>query len=169
MVALFLSSCSGIKPGATKSGKKYYETFFVGEEGTQFFVKPFIFENRKLNEEAHLDFTFRYKDNLNSNARINYSLYVNEIIRTVDSMNITTPIINITNTENTLLFNERTKNNFKSRFSTEVPMRSLKKLFENDDWEIHVYAQGKKHTFYSSNKTNKKVEALNHNVFVLFQ
>lgn len=153
---LVLSSCLSVKPGATKSGKKYYETFFVGEEGSQYFIKPFTFENSKLKEEVHLDLTFRYKNKINSNATINYSLFINEIIKEVDSISIVSSNIIIKSTENKLLFNERVKTNFKSRFSTEAPLSSLKQLFENENWEIQVYANNKIHVFRTTKKPERK-------------
>src|SRR5690606_36572025 len=36
---LLLCSCVSVKPSTTKSGKKYFETFYV-ENGTQYFIKP---------------------------------------------------------------------------------------------------------------------------------
>ncbi|RYM34955.1 hypothetical protein ERX46_06165 [Brumimicrobium glaciale] len=167
-ILFLLSSCMSIKPGSSKSGKKYYESFYVGEGGTQYFIKPISFEKEKGKDEVFLDFTFRYRDNMNSNAVINYSVQIDEIIREVDSLVIINASNSMTSSVNKLLFNTREGDGFQSRYSTEVPLKKLKDLFGNNEWAVKVYATGKEHIFYPSNKSKKKIKILNDNVFILF-
>ena len=74
LIVLFLNpSCYSVKPGVTKSGKNLYETFFLGEEGKQFFIKPLRFNNGE-GGVIMIDFTFRRGNNSNPSAAGNFTL-----------------------------------------------------------------------------------------------
>src|SRR5690554_5427078 len=53
-----IPSCYSIKPGATQSGGKLYESFYLGEEGRQYFIKPLKFSGSD-GRYIMIDFTFR--------------------------------------------------------------------------------------------------------------
>ena len=166
---LIIPSCLTIKPSAVKSGKKLYETFFVGEEGTQYFIKPLIFETIDSEDNLQIDFTFRYKNELNNIATINYSIVKDEIMRNVDSLIIISPPNKVTCSVNKLLFNEKRNKSYNSRFTTKISSLMLNNLFKSNEWEIKIHLNNKKYIFYPSRKTKKGINKINNNLFVLFE
>jgi hypothetical protein len=167
-IPLILSSCLLIKPGAVKSAKKLYETFFVGEEGTQYFIKPLFFKSSDNDNQIDIDFTFRYKNKIEGTSVINYSFLTNKVIKTLDSLVIENSNYKMTLSKNDLLFNERNKQGFKSRFTTKLPLDQLSLLFNNSNWHINIYFNGSKDSFSPSKRTKKNIKALNYNLFILF-
>lgn len=164
---VILSSCMGIKPGASKSGKKLYETFFVGEEGTQYFIKPLSFGNA-LKEEMDLDITFRYKKEVKDSAIVNMSFLNKEIFKNADSLSISNKSYSIVIREMNYLFSERRKEIYLSRFSTKVDLRDVKKLFMNTNWSMILYKNNNSSKFEALKTTQKNIGKLNYEVFGLF-
>ncbi|MCC6726639.1 MAG: hypothetical protein IT258_19210, partial [Saprospiraceae bacterium] len=80
-----LLSCFSLKPGGVKSGKRLFETFYVGTDGTQYFIKPLEFtaDNKEV---LKLDVTFRQKDISEDSATVNISFYGAENFKTADSL-----------------------------------------------------------------------------------
>ncbi|PKR81065.1 hypothetical protein CW751_05635 [Brumimicrobium salinarum] len=169
IITFFISSCMSLKPGSSKSGKKYYQTFYVGDKGNQYFIKPMEFENKKLKNELFMDFTIRYKDDINTTTTLNYSAKIEDIIREVDSLVISNSIHSVKQTQNDLLFNAREDDKFESRFSTEIILKELKLIFNDPNWKVELYANSKKYSFTPKRKTSKKIITLYNNVFVLFE
>ena len=164
---LILSSCFSVKPGATKAGGKLFETFFVGEEGTQYFIKPLKFTNEK-SESLKLDITFRYKNEIKDSAIVNLSFLSNDLFKSIDSLRIDNGEYSTLIKELNLLFAERSKDMYNIRFSTKVNLADIKKLFERNDWRFLQYRNGES-TLYTPNKaTKKKIDKLNYEVFELF-
>ena len=67
IILMSLSACSGLK----QSGSNLYTSFYVGEKGTQYFIKPLYFSNKE-SEKLNTDFTFRFQNTINKSdtARI---------------------------------------------------------------------------------------------------
>ena len=82
-VSVALSSCFSVKPTSQKSSKKLVETFYVGIEGTQYFIKPLTYQVEDSKEELEIDCIFRYKTKLSDSdsASINFSTYTNEPLK----------------------------------------------------------------------------------------
>lgn len=167
LLLLMFSGCLSIKPTTTRSGKKYFETFYVGEQGTQYFIKPILFKDEESNEDLFLDITFRYRNEIKDSAIINISIKSSIIYKTIDSLKLSNKDIQIKSSELKLLFNEKNKKEFTSRYSTKFSLNKIKEIFSNDAWEIIIYNQRKIITYQPHRKTNKAINAVKDKVFVL--
>lgn len=168
-VVISLTGCLSVKPGSTKSGLKYYESFFVGEEGIQYFIKPLELSSNNGNSIT-LDFVFRYKDKTDSPVTVNYSILGDNVIKRVDNILISNSEINIRLTDNKFLFNEKNDEDFISRFSSTTTLDSLIRLFKDQNWSITFNTptdtSGK--IYYTNQKSEKAIASLYNNVFILF-
>ena len=165
--AIIFSSCFTVKPAAVKSGKKLFETFYVGEEGTQYFIKPLTFKN-ETGEELKLDITFRYKDEIKDSAVMNISLLGNEKVKNLQSIEITNTQNHIIVKEIKHLFTEKYKKIVNCRFSMKCPLSELKNLFDNSEWSITVYKQENYSKYEAKGKTKKSIDKLKEVIFILF-
>lgn len=168
LLTVFFSGCLSLKPGTQKSGKSYYETFFVGEDGTQYYVKPLTFKEIDQKGELIVDMTFRYKDEVKDSASINFSILSPDIIKQVDSLIISNDSSNIAANSIKIMFNEKLKKNFKSRFSCKSEFKDLIELMKDENWRISVFYGQNNRTYSSTKKTSKKIKRLNDNVFIVF-
>ncbi len=164
---IILSSCLSIKPGSVKTGNKLFETFFVGEEGTQYFIKPLIFSNQ-LNEEIKLDITFRCKNEVKDSAIINISFFSKENFNIVDSLKINNESTDIVLKQMKYLFSERDKELFNCRFSVKGNLIDVKKLFNRSNWNLFLYKNGNTINYKTPKTTKKKIDKINYEIFSLF-
>ena len=163
MAILFLSGCMGIKPGATKSGSTLYETFYVGDEGTQYFIKPLRFAGNN-NDELLMDFTFRYKDSVKDSVTCNFSIVSDEKTKKVEDVSFTAEDRNVKCEFIALLFFDKKGNKFISRFSGRLLFADFNRLFHTGNFTVeadHV-------TYTIPPKTQKSVKELQKKIFVLF-
>ena len=167
VVASFMSGCVSIKPSWVKSGKNLYETFFVGDEGTQYFIKPIAFNGENKNRLV-VDFTFRYKDKIKDSAVVNMSFLNTEIIRDIDSLKITNGLTSVVLNNIKTLFVERYQKEYKSRFSTKGSLSDLNKLFDKNDWTITAFKQKNSNNYTTPKDTKKKINKLKDGIFMLF-
>ncbi len=167
LLLFMFSSCLSIKPSATKSGKNYFETFYVGEEGTQYFIKPVLFKNEKSNEDLVLDISFRYKNQIKDSAIVNFSLKSASIYKTIDSLKLSNKDIEMKSAKVVLLFNEKNKTGFTSRYSTKFSLKEIKEMFNNDAWEMTIYNQNKITKYEPKRKAISAINAVRNKVFVL--
>lgn len=165
-ILIVFSSCLSIKPGAAKSGKKLYETFFVGEDGTQYFIKPLIFIN-DINENLELDITFRYKNEIKDSAIVNVSFLSKEIFKHADSLKINHDSSATVFKEIKYMFSERKKEEYNSRFSTKGSLFDIKKLFNSNNWNIIIYKNGSFNKYITPKATKKKIDKLKYEIFML--
>jgi hypothetical protein len=167
LLLLMFSSCLSIKPSTTRSGKNYFETFYVGEEGTQYFIKPILFKDGKSSEALLLDITFRYRNAIKDSAIINFSIKSSIIYKTIDSLKLSNKDITIKSDNVELLFNEKNKTGFTSRYSTKFSLNEIKEMFTIDAWEVYIYNQNKINTYKPHRKTFKTINTVRDKVFVL--
>ena len=163
---VLLSGCLSIKRGSSKSGKNLFETFYVGEDGTQYFIKPLSFFTPINKDKIDIDFTFRYKNEVKDSVTVNLSLVGSDLIKNIDSLSFSNSAHQIISTHIELLFNERTDKLFTSRFSTKISLQDLNKLFEKDNWEITTLKTGT--TYTTGKKTQKAIGGLRNAIFILF-
>lgn len=167
LLILMISGCFSIKPSTTNSGKKYFETFYVGEAGTQYFIKPFLFKNDKSDEDLIVDITFRYRNEIRDSAIVNFSIKSSIMYKTIDSIKLSNNDIEIKTSKVELLFNETSKTGFTSRHSTKFSLKEVKDLFNNDVWEMSIYNQNIIGTYKPYRKTIRSINVLKDKVFVL--
>ena len=168
MLCFFLFySCLSIKPAATKSGKNYFETFYVGEEGTQYYIKPLLFKDVHSNDELVADITFRYKNEIKDSATVNISIKSQTIFKTIDSLKISNRFVLVENNKTALLYNEKKSKVFESRFTTKISLEDVAKLFKTNEWDLVINNKTKRMEFKANRKTKKVINSLRENVFVI--
>lgn len=167
LVFYLSSACVSIKPASEKSGKNYVETFFVGEEGTQFFIKPIVFTCTESNEDIFLDFTFRFKDVIKDSATLNFSIEGTEMYRSIDSLRIFNDADTILCNQIFLMFNEKSRSGFASRHFAKFSLNELKAMFDNDSWGVTIYGQTAIRSFKPHKRTERAIKIVRDRVFVL--
>lgn len=166
---LFLLSCFGIKPGTMSSSSKNFETFYVGDGTTQYFIKEFKFKEDEGRNEFFVDFTFRDKDSINNPAPVimNFSFISTLNVLKIDSLNLSNKNISYNYYKPSQLFKEVLGNKIKSRYTLTSSLPELKKLIENDDWLISVYFSDNCTKFKPDGKTKKSINDIYSKVFIL--
>jgi hypothetical protein len=167
---MFLLACSSMKPGSSGPSKGLFETFYVGDDGMQYFIKPLVFEDNSNRNKLEMDLLFRYKNEIKDSATLNLSLIGEIFIKEVDSLVLSNNKLKTVTNEVSLMFNEKGKEGFHSRCNTKVPFGEVVQLFENSDWKITVYGQNEQTiTYLATKRTSKSIEGLNADVFVLIR
>ncbi len=164
---ILMTSCLSEKNGSSKSGVNLFETFFVGEDGIQYFIKPLTFNDYNKNRLI-LDITFRYKDKIKDSVFVNISFLNTEIIRDIDSIRLSNNTATIVSKNIKYLFTERKQSKFNSRFTTKNPLLDIYRLFDNENWTITVYNKKTNSKYYSSKNTKIKINKLKYGIFMLF-
>jgi hypothetical protein len=164
-LAVLATGCYSMKRGGTKSEGKLYETFFVGEEGMQYFIKPFFVGNKS--DAAVLDITFRYKSEVKDSATVNVSFLGNEPFKTADSIAIASTTGRVRLDVQKHMFSEKAKKGYTSRFATRAPLAQIKNTFNDGNWTVTLYRDGAVRTYTGGNKTRKTVVKLRDNVFAV--
>ena len=169
-LSISLNSCLGVKPATSGGGKKYFESYYAGDEGNQYFIKPLVLVSEYKEAKATLDISFRSKESLQGTAQVNFSVYMPEAVHSLKDAYL---YINDTSFELSdikLLFVEKEKNGFQSRFSTTVPAEKLRSIFNTSDWQLVIIKEkGKTYKFDTASSSKKRIEAINTNLFTIFK
>lgn len=161
---IFLIGCT-----ASRSAKGLYETFYVGNEGLQYFIQPLTFNGTSnSDEELKIDITCRYKTVIKDSSIVNISLIGTENIKSIDSIIIRSDSCFVVLKKLTILYTERNDENFISRFTTRSPLLGIKQLFDKNDWLFTVYTQNRSFKYATPANTQQNIDALNYNIFMLF-
>lgn len=164
LVMGFMSSCVGLKPSTSPSSGKLLETFFTGDEGTQYFIKPLVFKNDQK-ELIMLDLTFRYKDEIEDSALLRLSLYTNELQKNLTAVTFGNGASQFSSSQIELMFSERTKHHLHSRFSLKMPLADVQSLFSESNWQLEIVSGKQQYQFTANSKTKKNISKLYHSVF----
>ncbi|PTX01352.1 hypothetical protein C8P65_12111 [Capnocytophaga leadbetteri] len=169
-LSISLNSCLGVKPATSGGGKKYFESYYVGDEGNQYFIKPLALVSEYEEAKATLDISFRSKESLQGTAQMNFSVYMPEAIHSLKSVYLYVNNTSFELSDVKLLFVEREKNSFQSRFSTTIPAEKLKSIFNTSDWQLVIIKEkGKTYKFDTASSSKKRIEAINSNLFTIFK
>lgn len=162
-ITLLGSGCMMIRPGAVKSGKNLYESYFMGNTGVQYFIKP-IHLKEKSNIIFETDFTFKYAQKIDDSAVMNFSIQHEEnIYKKIDTLFLTNRSLIIKINNSKLLFNEKQNKYYVSRFSAKITQKDLRLFFADAKWKITL----NQFNFIPSGKTIKNINKLNNYVFKL--
>lgn len=166
LAAVSLMACGGINRSGAHAGGNLIKTFYAGDLGVQYFVKPLRFDD----EEATLlaDFTYRLNTEIPDTAVINYSVFHKETIQGSDSLGFSHPDGEVVAHPVKLLFKEQKGNWFVSRFSTELPVDELSKIFETSDWSVLNYQNGQVNRYEAGSKTQKALQQVQAQTFSLY-
>ena len=163
------SQCSVMNTNSSgKASRGLFTSFFVGDDGTQYFIKPLEFNGVDGGDELLIDFTFRYRDEISGDTRLNTSLLTADLVKDLDSVKFSNDKYTAVTKNSDLMFNQRQNKNIESRHEVYLPLADMKNIFDNPEWEIVFFYAGKQRTFVADKRTRKKIEALNHDIFELF-
>lgn len=165
--SMFLFSCMGFKAGGVKSGSSLYETFYVGEDGTQYFIKPLSFTG-KNGDDIKLDFTLRYKDQIKDSAIINLSFVTSENFNKVETISIQNDNVTTTLNNISFIFSERDNVKYNCRFTTRISLMELNKLFKNSNWNILSNRNQSSESYVATKATKSKIDKLDKKIFSIF-
>lgn len=163
----FLSSCIGLKSGGANSAQRLFETFFVGEDGTQYFIKPLEYKNADK-DKLFIDYTFRYKNAVKDSVTMNFSVYFDFIIKNFEEFELVSDNYSLKTDKVDFMFTEKQKKEFHSRFSVKMPFSQVLKIFKDETFKIKVSNQNTSYTFYPVRKTEKAMEEMNEKLFLIF-
>lgn len=161
---LFLSL---IGCGINSSNSKLFESFFVGENGIQYFIKPLEFKGDNKTKLL-MDITIRMKNVNENKATVNFSIIDQKIITIIDSMIITQPNQKILLHDIEPLFFEKQKNRLVARYTSKANSEKIISYFKRTNWNIYIYSVNEKYDYVSSVKTDKKIQYINANLFSIF-
>lgn len=164
---ILLVSCFAVKPTTSKYGGKHYETFFVGDEGTQYFIKPISFENRQSNEKLICDITFRYNTQLIDSAVINFSVVGPKIYKSMDMLLISSGSGTVKSDDVRYLFSEPSGDGYSSRFSSKIAMTDLFPVINTESWHTEILHKEVKTAFMPVSKTLKVQKELHDRLLVI--
>jgi len=85
-LSITFNSCLGVRPAASGGSKKYFESYYAGDEGNQYFIKPLALVSEYKEAKATLDISFRSKESLQGTAQVNFSVYMPEAIHSLKSV-----------------------------------------------------------------------------------
>jgi len=168
LTSISINSCFTFSPTSTGPPGGLFETFYAGDEGTQYFIKPLSFKHKDNNKELNIDFTFRYKDTTKDSVIINHSILSENIYKNLDSLKINSNNDNIILENIEHMFSQKKRKVFNSRFTTKEALPNIINLFNHNDWEIIVYNNGESIYFETPRRTRRKISNLEDDLFVLF-
>lgn len=164
-----LTGCFSVKTSSSKSNPAVYQTFYVGDAGMQYFIKPLTFEEENgHNERLHVDFTFRYKTEIKDSATINFSIESSAILKSANRIVIKGVDYETVSSKAVLVFNEKRKDIFVSRFTAKVNLKELALTLNSTDPTKILATADTGHIYLPTKKTKRHLLYLKDNVFVLF-
>ena len=174
LILLFLvyamNSCISTRTkGFSRGVNSLYETFFVGEFGTQYFIKPIEFLGVDNSDKIDLDFTFRYKDSIKDTITINFSIKSEKLFKDLDIIEIFNIDKKIKSKELKLMYNDKYNKLFISRFTSSFSLEEIYTMFSNENWTISLLKGIDKYRFKSSKKSRKAIKKLNENIFFVLK
>ncbi len=121
-ICLTIMACSPFRGSVKKGTSKLFETFYIGEKGTQYFIKPLFLEDVAKNKMS-IDFTFIYngKVAVTDSATLNFSVFLPKA-RKAEKLTLKTENISKTSGQITKIFKDVNQ----IRFSTRVSLSDLK-------------------------------------------
>lgn len=166
-------SCYSIKPGATQSGGKLYESFYLGEEGRQYFIKPLKFSGA---DGGHLmiDFTFRRGGGSSppaianftlSNPRADHRIEYSPEYHPLDSIGLGSDGAVYLLSDLNLISHATTRKDVVYRSSSRLAYQKLRSFITSDNNKIIVYDNGKAYPYFPNRRTSKALTKLNVSLF----
>lgn len=172
-MVFILISC-GFNPGGKvnsgRSKSKLYQSFFVGEEGTQYFIDRILFENRKSENYLFADFTFRHSNTKRSSVTFNFSLNSKVYVSQMDSLALLADESVFMAENIKIMFTEKQDGRFVSRFTSSISLDHLKQLMKAPEPKIRLFYKGSdgSQALEPHPKTFKKIQRLNEDLFFIF-
>lgn len=140
---------------------KYISTFYVGDSGTQYFIKPLRFDGQQYHGYLTIDFTFRHLSSNEVPVVAKFSFIKPQAVQHLDSLVIKTPKANLVLRDPATLFVTPYKlQKVHSRYTSTVLLSELLKVTGDDWWIIDAWSKGEYIRYVSSNKAKKALRKI---------
>lgn len=161
--SVLLVACIPMKPSSGNSRltngfemQKGVVDFYVNDSVNQYFIKPLKFKS--ASSQLHSDFTFRTGDS-SEYINVNFSIFSKEKYSKEDLVSFfyTSELKDLK-----LMYVEKRKSNFESRFSGKINKNDFFRLTENQSWKLITEKNNDSIIFKPTGKTRKfqkKVES----------
>jgi hypothetical protein len=157
--ALFITSCSSGNGGSSQSSDTY-QSFYSGEDQTQYFIKPLIFESDG-GEEFIIDFTFRQTGKIADSTTANYTIESDYKIAEIDSVRFISDNTSYSFPSDERFFLERDGDTYRVRFSSKIYTDRFFDMFGSDEWSVELLINDKSVFFESTSSTEDDIDELN--------
>jgi|GEM_PF-1005193 len=164
IVSFIFFGCYLIRPGTSGSAKPLYETFYVGNEGIQYFIKPLKFKGEKY-ENIYIDIVFRHKDEFKDSATINISIFTQDPFLGLNKIDFENDSILVNSSDIKILFTEKHDKGNHLRVAVKIPTISLNNLFKNISWKINVFKNSSKYEFITDKSVRNDLSKLREAIF----
>ncbi len=170
LAVAFFASMQVCPENANAQSEKYHKSFFVGEEGIQYFIKPIELKGIENQKESLLvDFTFRSLDKAEQGVAVNFSFLGNRFYKHVDRAVISNEKTAVELSDIKLMFNEKSGKYIETRMSCKSSLNELILLFANPKWKFTIEHNNDKKEFEISRKNKKAVSSLDQEVFLFLK
>lgn len=164
-LSVALSSCGGVKPTASGSGKNLYESFYAGDGSIRYFIKPL--ELKSEDETMLIDFNVVSSEN--DTAAAIFSILSEGPLKNIERIAFENNTFQKEFNDVEKMFIELEKRHYESRYSAAIPNKDLKAIFADHNWTVKVTASNQTMTFTTKRKAQKKIVTLNKAVFMLVE
>jgi hypothetical protein len=163
IILISFDACISFNVKGTKSAKKLYEEFFLGQGVMQYFVKPLEFKNDEYS--FTIDFTFR--DTLSDVSLVisNFSVFLDDKSEIFDSIGFESENFKVDFINPTQLYIDFNKKQYIKRFTSYVKYGDMKNFFYSENLSIFIYSKNVKKNLYPTKKTSKNMNILNNKLF----
>jgi len=158
-----VTSCSNVK-----SYNDLYTSFFVGEDGTQFFIKPLEFFHLENDAKLDLDITFRYKDTIKDSVTVNLTLYSTTFLKNIDFVEMIGEKQRIKSNNIKLIYIDKNTDLCENRYSVKFLLKDYLNIFQENNFSMNVNYLNYDNIYLPDNSSNKKIRILNENLINLF-
>ncbi len=168
VVVMFGGGCMLTKTSSVKSKETLYETFYVNDTISQYFIRPLNFKNKLTHQSFHIDFVFRVannnsNDNQTSIVTANFSVLSNAPVD-VNTLQIENVPGFVTTATCNLLFQEKRNKKFLSRYTAKIQLGELQHLMHDNNWKIKLNNDNSL-IFYPVKRTQIAIKDLNNELF----
>lgn len=157
-----ISACHSVKPAGGKYKASDYESFFLGDGKTQYFIQPINFNGEDSNLD--IDFTFRDENFIDSLLVTNYTVSSEFSITKIDSIVFITSDSKIKATQIQKIFQERDGKKHRIRSTCKITGSKLAHILKSNNLQISIFAHNKELKFESSKKVNAKRQRIYSNL-----
>jgi hypothetical protein len=161
VILLSLSACFSVKPAATRTKSKAIETFYLGTNGNQYFIKPleFVSNDKQL---LLLDITIRYNDNTEPPpATINFTTFESPQPLIPTRLQIVSSSSSYQFNEFQKIFGDKNEEGYSTRYSVRADQSAVNQLLGSGDWEITLFSEEGELTFFPTRKSEKSIREIN--------
>lgn len=104
---------------------------------------------------------------IKDSAIVNFSIISPILYKSIDSLVISNGNVEIRNNRAEYLFNEKNNKEFVSRFTTNISLDEINKMFNNDEWEFNIFQKKQMDKYKPYKKTEKAINILRDRLFIL--